>query len=63
VPMHEQEVKIHAKAVKIWAEIQLYSLILCKIIGKTCGGPINIFKIPFEKFKVFFYISIIILLL
>jgi hypothetical protein len=54
VPMHEQEVKIHAKAVKIWAEIQLYSLILCKIIGKTCGGPINIFKIPFEKFKVFF---------
>jgi len=33
--------------------VSVYSLILFKIIEKTCKGPTNIFKMPFGKFEFF----------
>jgi len=39
------------------------SLILCKIVEKTCEGSKNIFKMPFEKFENFSFSFLIFLIL
>ena len=65
--MHEDKKNIYIFFVFWKEEINLIffgeSLILCKIVEKTCEGSKNIFKMPFGKFENFSFSFLIFLIL